>query len=331
MRQVLYYPGILLPEEWVKKTILYSDKISSIHPHSFNLNACEGQKEKTAVSNMNYLESLGLYEYMRPEELSFITHEKIFKELVSILDKNLILQIRDNYKKHRYSYEIYRSKMSDQVIRFLTYNGIAKSNEPYSDGILVEYNVGLLYMSLLANHSTQIKKEYTTSTDQLSHQNILFEKSDTLNKDYNLNIILNNIPVPSELTSIHDILTFKKKRESELLLFRNYINNWSDRINNGVASLNSYKDEFDMYSKEISSLMKEDGIFTNWSTLEIALPSSLSLGAQWIGDSLDNKDLYSTLISTASAIGINFIKSKYGKNINDKNPLTYLHYIKREL
>lgn len=120
MDQVLYYPSILIPNEWLKKTILFSDKISSIYPKdTWIINDTE---ENLSLSNMEFLMSLGLYEKTKPEDLDIFTHREIFKDLAHVLDESLLVAARERYRKTRSSYEIYLSKMNYEVIDFLIDN-----------------------------------------------------------------------------------------------------------------------------------------------------------------------------------------------------------------
>lgn len=327
MRQVLYYPGILIPDYWLKKTILYSDKISSIFP--YNTGTIEGERENLALSNMKYLESEGIYEYLRPEDLDKKTYNDVFIDLKNNLDENTLTNIRDEYKEYGRSYVIYRSKMNEDIFRYLLDNKIAKLDREFHDSILVEMNVGLLYMSLLALHSTEVKKEYITSTDAIDHQNLIFERNKNLENDYYLNLMLNEIPSPSPLSSLEDIIKFKENRRDELLLFRKYINDWTSKIQCGTSNISNFRDDFELYKNQMNEMMKDSGLSIIGSTLEIIIPPLASIVAKYFTDSLDENSVIDITAQTSATFTINRIKSKITNTKKiDGNPLSYLYYAK---
>lgn len=332
MRQILYYPRILIPNDWIKKTILYSDKVSSIFP--YDIGVIEGQEENLALANMKYLESLGMYEYTRPEQLDFHIHRKLHQAFLDSLDDITLSEVREKYEKSRTSYAIYRSKLNAGTIRFLFDNHIAKLDKDNPECILVEQNVGLLYMSLLAYFSTINREEsdYTTSTDELSHRNILFDSNSNQTDDYYLNLILRDIPAPSPMSSIEDIISFKEKRRDELIAFRRYLNDWIERIQNGTSKMNSFRDDFEYHSNLIRRLMSDSKLSIIGNTLEVVIPPLTGLAAQSIFGSLDDSSVIDVASTSVSTLAINRIKSRFIKKEKiTNNPLSYLYYVNNNI
>lgn len=329
MRQVLYYPGILIPHDWLKKSIFYSDKISSIYPNE-NMEIT-GQEEQLALTNMEYLESLGLYKKTNPEELDYWTHTNIFTDMTSLLDELTLEKMREIYQIHRSSYQIFLSKMGSEVRGFLLENQLARYDPLNSGSLLVESNVGLLYMSILAHHSTKVNTDYTTSTDEIQNQNIIFNRNNSLSNDFYLNLVLNEIPSPSPLTPIEDIIRFKSDRRQDLLTFRRYIMEWTEKIQNNSRSLNTFRDEFELYKQEMNRIMNGSGIATVGSTLEIVIPPLSGLAAQYYANEIERSDVISAAASTIASFTINKIKSKLGNNtrIQENTPLSYLYHAHR--
>jgi hypothetical protein len=331
MRNILYYPKILIPSEWIKKTILYSDKISSIYPYDTNI--IEGTEEKIALSNMHYLKSLGLYEYTRPEELDQLIYQKIFRDFQNALNKNLLQNIRKDFRDKNYSYEIYQRKMNRDIIDYLLENKVAKLDDNFPNSILVEKNIGLLYMSLLAFHSSNTNKRYVPSTDQTGYHNLIFKEHDSsrLDNDHYLSLVMMNIPSPSPKTSLEEIIEFKKKRRKELLLFRKYLNEWTEKLQSEKSTFNNFMDDFELYNEEISSLMKSSGISIVGSSFSIVLPTLVDLAIQYItGNKLDNNFLLANSAKLTTAVAINIVKTRFDLASNNKNPLSYLHCAKND-
>src|SRR4051794_27422249 len=112
MKQVLYYPGILIPNDWLKKTILYSDKISSIYPYT-TVDVDFDKHEQIDLANMNYLKSVGIYNYKRPEELDFRSHKRVHSKFSTALNKTSLEEVRNRFNEQGIIYKIYKSKMND--------------------------------------------------------------------------------------------------------------------------------------------------------------------------------------------------------------------------
>jgi len=327
MRQILFYPGILIPSEWLKKTVFYSDKISSIYPMQFNVNSNfeQGDEERYAQTNMEYLESIGLYEKTQPEDFSYKVHKDSLVDLMEILDEGGLHDARERYKQYRSSYQIYRSKINDETCSFLIENQIAKYDDQMTDSILVESKVGLLYMSLLAHNFSKADQIYTTSTNEIQHQDLIFDRNTTLPNDYYLNMIFNEIPSPSSDATLESIITFKETRRSELLAFRRYIATWVENIQTNPTRVNVFRDEFESYKLEIIRLMNESRIPVVGSTLEIVVPPLAGVVAQYINKSLEESDIVSAAASTVASILIGKIKSRTDK-AQDNKPLSYLYH-----
>jgi hypothetical protein len=217
--------------------------------------------------------------------------------------------------------------MNNDTIRFLLENKIAKSDRYFPWSILVEENVGLLYMSLLATHSSG--NTYSTSTDTTTNQSILFEHSDQLKQENLINLILNDIPSPSEYATIEDILKFKHNRREDLLRFRMYIESLIHKIREG-GNFESILDEYEFFSNEIRKMMGESKLPVLGGTLEIVLPTVFSLASQQILGGSD--DVVAGIVGVTTTLIIKGINAKFQTNnqYNGNNALSYLYHARKQ-
>ncbi len=254
MNKLLYYPSILVPSAWLKRSILYSDCISTICP--YNVDNFEGFEENRALADMKYLESCGQFEFSRPERLGYMEFDSILNDLTKYLSKRKLKTIREHFNNSHYSYQIYKGKMDSDIILYLIEEGVAYEDPNVCDSIFVEPGVGLLYMSLLAFYSSQVADDYDTATDKVMNFSRVFGRSNTSEDcSYYSNLLINKLPRPSSNNSLEDIIKFKEQHYQELLHFRIYLNNWVSKIqqNPTHSIINQFEDELTSYSLEIKS------------------------------------------------------------------------------
>lgn len=332
MRNLLYYPTILIPSEWIKKSILYTDKISSIHPYGFS--PSEGYKESLAYSDMLYLKSMGLYEFSRPESLSDFHFKIILNELQNYVTEKKMSILRTRFADKSLSkYEIYNAKMDYEIRRYLLKNKLAE-RFPENDSLLVEFSLGYKYMSLLAAYSSNSRNKYITATNDLAYRDNLFEYSETESNSMAINITMNKLPTPSDVTSLQDIILFKEEYREDLLHFRKFLNKWQMKIsrNPSVDVIMAFEDEYERYSIEVLSMYKSSKIQVDYSSLDILLPFlSSTLTAKLLG-ALD-KD--AVLIGGAS-IGTSLLMKSVKSHIDKRkkrvdSPMNYVYRIDTEL
>ncbi|MTI65454.1 MAG: hypothetical protein FH753_02525 [Firmicutes bacterium] len=323
MNKLLYYPTILIPGHWLKKAVFFSDQISSIYPYGFTPE--ESLYEKQLLAEMEYLKSLGIYNYTRPEDLDMKTFNQLLKDIKSFCDTDMITNLRNNFKDSKRKYEIYNTKLNNEIIRFLIDNKVAESDK-YGSSILLEENIALKYMSLLASYSAQ-NCSYSISTDSLMNQEILFQDYDLLEHNNYLDMVINKIPYPSELTPLEDIINFKKQNRKLLLDYRLFLNNWLLKLKNDQSfdTLNTFNDEIERLNLEIRGTAKSSKLKLTFDTIEVLI--------QLTGDVAINNHLKQLSENNLEAIvaraGINIaakkIKSVFNKsNLVEGSPHNYL-------
>lgn len=335
-RKFLYHPTILIPNDWIKTSILYIDKIGSIVPYDFDYASDLNDIENEYYLNMKYLKEREIYEYSRPDQISdkraFLNELKYYLEKEDGLDK-----ARNSFSENQLSI-LYKSKIDNDIIDYLDDNGLINSKKRHNSIIEVESGAVELYMSILANHiaeldtdktsvNTNLKRIYTRLNFEEKHKNLII----------NLDLV-NILPSPSENTSLERICDFRDSRRDELLLFRHELDRFMDDISssNSKEEMKDYevkfKEKIEIETSKIERLLNESKI-TNFKK---SISSIVNL---------KSPTFYQVLMGCAP--GLEFLKnpklllgtvlvSTTISYINDKNmvrssvkemPYSYLHYI----
>lgn len=222
-RTILYYPTITIPtSDWLRRSLLYWDEIGSIVPMDY--------EEKTLIPyspDIQYLKEQGEFRPFRPRELAYRWEkvQELMKELVSIIEAPKFQNLLPRRQMRLLHSRIHRDKVSDSVVDYLEDWGLAQREED-RDWIRFENRTALLYMAILAKYLADEDSMATVpGTDLQEYESLIFEamlQSDgfaCLTTNY-----LNMVPVPREDVPLSDIVEFKRKRRSELLEFRQQIN-----------------------------------------------------------------------------------------------------------
>lgn len=322
MNKLIYYPSILIPSEWLKKTIFYSDEISSIYPYGFT--PSNGIRESQALADMEYLKSLGMYRYTRPEDIDSLKYKAILKDITNAQNESGLEALRTKFNCNSVKYEIYRSKMDRDIIKYLKFNGLAEES-PKGDSLIVEESIALKYMSLVAKYSVDENNSYNIATDKMQNKSHLFDESNNMGEDY-LKFVFDKIPHPTNDVSLADIIEFKDRHRTDLLNFRSYINSSIDTIkaNKSPHVFNSICDDFERYSIEISQMMKCSGITFTFDDIEIIAPFIVANAVFAYQNTFSKEALSAGIITTVVSVGLKKIRTLYESNTNSDNPLNYL-------
>lgn len=233
---ILYYPSIEIKDgEWLRKAILYWDKVASIVP------AVNYQDD--SWSDMRYLLNVDLYEPIYPSEL------EADSELVDEFCRQVKEQLRLHNDKRNWTHKskvhvdktmyrerkINRAKTPETICDFLLDEGIAtRKNEEWL--YMAEYD-SMVYMALLAKFLAKKHDRMHIGTDMKTFFSTPFimngAKMGNAEKQIYMNIQINDIlPCPIlEDVSLDDIIKFKKGHERELEHFRRRIKDYQRQLN----------------------------------------------------------------------------------------------------
>ena len=223
-RTILYYPTISIPtSDWLRRSLLYWDEIGSIVPMDY--------EENTLIPyspDIQYLKAEEEFRPFRPEKLAYSWEksQELAKELVSIIETPKFQNLLPRREMRLLHSRIHRDKVSGNVVDYLERWGLAQRDQDDWDWIRFENRTALLYMAILAKYLADEDSMATVpGTDIQEYESLIFEAmlpSDgfaCLTTNY-----LNMVPVPREDVPLSDIVKFKRKRRSELLEFRQQIN-----------------------------------------------------------------------------------------------------------
>ncbi len=219
---ILYYPTMAIWESsWIKQTIFYWDRISTIIPRHLD-------DDIYRTDLIRELEDYGAFRPFHPDD--YVHDMKhLSKEFKSLLKT-------EKRKKHQNQEDLPKNflidprKMPKELIEYLVEKGIANQ---FEENLSFNKHDGYLYMALLAKYlSNQDDYGLTTpGTDQEYYQKMILEAQKSSRELPSLSFTLNQVlPIPREDVSIKQIMKFKEKHEVELLRTRQVIYSYQEQL-----------------------------------------------------------------------------------------------------
>lgn len=342
-RKILYYPTILVPTRWLKWTILYWDKVSSIVPKIWE----DEMKEKPSFKNpqdeetyrvMRYLEDEGEYEPTIPSYVHLISE---FKEIIR--SPQFQSKIDRNWRKNKTIGRVHKDKVSYGVGDFLEDDDLMMKDEMDPNWFLMEENTSMLFMALLAKYLADVDSDYTTpSTDWKEYETLIYESSDKKNGFPSLNTkFLDVLPVPKDDVSIEDILRFKKKRNDELLYFREVIDGIQREISHAESEneinqlVVQYKEGIERKTSDLKKTMEDSNIKTKLATFKSLIDIKSPVLIEAIGFSLVSLSpaISIPVLSATAAVQVGYTwvdnKNRQMAKLRE-SPYSFLYYAKEE-
>lgn len=327
---ILYYPSIEIKDgDWLRKAILYWDKVASIVP--------EGNYSDDSWRDMRYLLNVDLYEPIYPSEL------EVDSELVDEFCRQVKEQLRLHNDKRNWNHKsevhvnktmyvpkpVNMAKTSKTICDFLLDEGIARrKDEEWL--YMTEYD-SMVYMALLAKFLAKKHDGMHIGTDNRT----FFRKPFIMNgakmgheeKQIYMNVQINDIlPCPiREEVSLDDIIEFKKRHEKELERFRRRINDYRRQLNNC-----SNCDHIDEVVHDLRCSLEEDMneieeyMHSRWTrVVRGAVTALVPLGIQYAEmKGFLSKDA-SLVVSTVAEICLSFRYVEKGSVVNDRNAFLF--------
>ena len=216
-RVLLYYPTIEFPNEnWLKQSILFSDKVSSILPY---------YTDKEYPDSIKYLIDAGEY---TPVFIQHLIEENLneYNDFTNIflkeIDNNSKILTASSRSIHSRNIDcIFKAKFTNRIFCALKKrNLILKETDTH---IVLLENVGLYYMSILAKFVSSVTTQdlVIPSTDYKRFSRISFENG--IESDQALNLIFENcLPVPNDSVELSKIIKFKHSHKNDLIRFRHF-------------------------------------------------------------------------------------------------------------
>lgn len=262
MKDLIYYPSFESTNEvWLKFALLYIDKLNPIIPLSGDNHRSE------------------LYQKLVDETDLLNIHRPSFNEgYLSTLDAIDIVEriMRDPYRfdmllghynsirfwenQENWMYKLYEEKYSDEWRRFCIINNFAL---PIEGGLLISKELGVLYMTVLANTIADSRKK-SPITDYPNIDNLAFflktkapSESEVLSNAQS--VVKLKLPRNIENTDINDIIKLRNRKnfKKDLIAFHTELDNFYGNIENGNADerfVKTYSNAYNNFTENILSV-----------------------------------------------------------------------------
>ena len=279
-RTILYYPNINIPnDEWLKKTVLFWDHISSIVPDS------DYYQRSVAImhSDMRYLIDNEIYSPVFPSRLfeSYrvndfnVNLEKEYKKIIASdyrfenethLHKS---KLQRAYRRGQRSLvhrekllfpdlasKVHYKKFDNQFYEFLIENRLIVD---YGDEwVSMDERLATLYMSLMAKYLSNLSSTPTVvGTDKNKYLYYAYNRTYKSKNNLAFNVCFQNaLPEPSPDVSIKDIVKFKQKRNLELNEFQYELLQFENQLAK-CTSIEDANGEMVLFQKKIEKSILE--------------------------------------------------------------------------
>lgn len=244
-RILLYYPTINFPNSnWLRSSLLYSDKVASIFPFD-SINDKRVKDETKALYDEQLYKPIFVHRELNSSVLEL---EKFESNFIKVTQSQEFKKNKEQFKKPNTrigftdnelsvnAFDIYFNKFSFNIANYLRENGdiMFKGNvytNPGAVEVRIERTSAIVYMSMLADYLASLNKDLIIpSTDEMEFERIAYQLTDE--KVLTQRIQLDNcLPTPSPAVSLKEIIKFKKDRKHELLNFREMLDKFESEIN----------------------------------------------------------------------------------------------------
>lgn len=269
----LYYPTISIPDStWLKRTLLYSDKISSIVP---------AELRGEMGYEIEYLKDQNEYKELSLEEFLFENEDE---QSIKLFEKEVYEFYQSEHFNRLYKQElhlgktlIYDSKFTWKIREFFRSNNLINHQE--DDWNQTPSIVGTAYMAILAKHVAK-QNLFVPATNSVRLQNIVY-KNLSLPRERAAEIkLIESLPSPAKHEPISKIIQFKKDRKEELYLFRRVLRDNISRISEAKNSeeisqiIQILNEDIYIETSKLSRLLKENKINFTLSSINtlVSLP-----------------------------------------------------------
>lgn len=223
-RTVLYYPTISIPNgAWLRRALFYFDEVASIVPREITDDGEAGPLLIPTSPEVEFLLGEGLFRAISPEELhmkaGWREADRFGSEFLAAVDQMGYMAAPDAKPV-----KIHGGKLTGGILSALESKGLVdyEPEQPHwREWLLVEKNTARLYMAMLAQYLADLDQEHTVpGTDNDEDENIVYRARAGDGFPCIETRFQRVIPTPREDVSLDDIITFKNKREAELLEYR---------------------------------------------------------------------------------------------------------------
>jgi hypothetical protein len=233
-RILLYYPCINIPNgDWLRNSLLYTDKVASIVPFD-NMNDERINDDTKMLYDEGQYEPISVFNKLDSSHKEFSKFQKNFMDTIDSQEFKLYKKKINNYGFGQdvgiTDYIMFAEKLSPEIADFLAEKNLLKRKDK---GVFsVEENSASIYMSMLADYLACIstKDLVIPSTDEKEYERITYQIADKKVLTHRIELY-NCLPTPNTTVTIKEIVNFKSKRQQELLQFRELLDSAEADIN----------------------------------------------------------------------------------------------------
>jgi Family of unknown function (DUF6236) len=332
--RVLYYPSIELPNnDWLRRVLLYSDKIATIVPESAR-HLYKGNTIVELLLENDEFEPILPEDFLNSTELEKENFEREVRGYISNGSFKRFVE-ESNTGTKRYNYEIYNDKFTRGLVRDFEAQNLIKAIK--GNRATIEKDLATLYLGILSKYLGN-KYAFTPSTDNPTHEKLIFNISNAQQCYQVANVqLMNCLPVPAKNTSIEDIIKFKRKRITELQSFKIEYLEFQQKLANSESKeeVNHYLELFttkmDRELRLVSRLLNESRISFTLdsikSLLNIKIPA-LFAGATTLPFLLD---LDPKVTAATITLGVSYIAARQSLiKKESESPFSYVFHAYKE-
>ncbi|WP_440970917.1 DUF6236 family protein [Peribacillus frigoritolerans] len=335
--RILYYPSIEVPNNyWLRRVLLYSDKIATIVPknlrHKYEANA--------------FIESLlenGEFEPISPEDFlqSDGFEKRNFEEEVrNYIDSGSLYEFvfADRSRKVT-EIEMSMDKLDYFSASSLKRQNLIKAKSDMENFAIIDKDIATVYLGILSKYLGR-EYGYTPSTDHPIYEKMIFNMLGGDNQQgYQVaNVqLMNCLPVPTNDISIEDIIKFKKIRNPELQAFKIEYLDFQQKLANSKSreEVNHYLELFNTKMEKelqlVSRLLKESRISFTLDSLKSLLNTkspALFAGATTLPFFFSS---HPNLTAMAITVGISYIGARQALlKKESESPFSYVFHAYNE-
>jgi len=269
-RTILYYPHINIQNQnWIKQAVLFWDRVGTIIPR-------EVERRYGLPETFRILEERGLFRTFYPEE-HVEKGEQLTEEFIQIQTDQSYSDLKQKLGHPRKRYSVYKWKIPDSLRQYIQENQLAEDDPIENDRLRFHYIDGLLYMSLLAKYlADQDWEEATTpGTDYGLYQNLALGTELNTNQIPAISFSLKNVlPMPSDETTLEQILAFRENHHNDLLRFRTVLSKFQTALSKATTNgelqntITGFKEAIEVIVNDLEDALEDASIATNQGTLD---------------------------------------------------------------
>lgn len=277
---ILYYPTISIrSDRWLRQSLLYWDEIGAIIP--------DGYDDNDLPSDVQYLKHEGIFRPFRPNQITHQGWEKVTEfesELVETITSKRFQAMSRAIPPKKLDYLIHQDKVNSGVIEFLIEAGLAAKRPDDRGWYYFEHKAALVYMAILAKYLADEDEARTViGTNIRAYETLNFGTKSVASAFDGMCVrFFNILPVPRKEVSLHDILQYKRRKQNQLLHFRQNINRLQQTLSTCesktdiICALSDFEMELKRSLFDLEETLADARIATVTGSLEALIKASAS-------------------------------------------------------